>query len=198
MLETNIVLVSGCSHTAGVGIEKHEIWAQCLANQLGLELVNLARPGACAKFVSESLIEWLFTAETDPNLVVAQWPNPYRSMTVVNHNIQFNSINSMDCDFQHRFKHNPKSFLEDWYYSIVALNFMCKAPVINVFLQDLDLDTEPYIKKLSALGIHIHTDQKIPNKTWHFDSQAKDGLHHSPQCHKRWADRILNILDHNT
>lgn len=197
MLETNVILVSGCSHTAGVGIENHEIWAQCMANQLESKLINLARPGACAKFVSESLIQWLATAESDPKLVVAQWPNPYRSMTIVNDKIQFTSTHSMNKEFEHRIKHNPKSFLEEWYHSIVALNFVCKVPIVNIFLQTSDSDTETYLKKLFGLGIHVYTDQKISGSSWHFDSAAKDGLHHSAQCHKKWADRILSILDNN-
>ena len=188
------LLVAGCSHTAGVGIDPEQIWANKLAQELDLDLVNLAQSGACAKFVSLSLIEYLTQTSTSPELVIAQWPNPYRSMKIVNQAIRFYTVQAMDDEFEQRLKINPESFIIEWTDSIVDLNTFLPGKIINICLESAQSHMIRSVQNLFDKNIILHIDEKLPEKTWHFDSAAQDKLHHSAECHQKWANRILTIL----
>jgi hypothetical protein len=195
MLAQPYLLVAGCSHTEGVGVDPDQNWAHYLAQSLNCNLVNLGRAGACAKFVSDTLIDYLSNTSIPPQLVVAQWPNPYRSMKLVDRTICFYNIHSMDQDFEQRLKNNPNDFVDEWSNSIIKFNSFCHANIVNICLeskQDFIIQTmENFYQK----DIILHIDEKLPGKTWHFDSSARDRLHHSAECHQKWADRILTILE---
>jgi hypothetical protein len=196
MSKKSYLLISGCSHTAGVGINTNNGWAQHVARSLNLDLVNLATGGACAKFVADSIIDWMLNASVVPEIIIVQWPNPYRTMKVVNKKTYFYNVNSMDHDFAHRFKYDSKSFVKEWQDNIIDLNSKFGAKLINLCLEsnneDHIIQTVPILfdKKIA-----LHVDEKLPGKTWHFDSSAKDKLHHSEYCHQKWADRVLNIIN---
>jgi hypothetical protein len=62
-------------------------------------------------------------------------------------------------------------------------------------------DRDAAINRINTLdnnNIRLHWDQKIPGKTWLFDSAASDNLHHSAVCHKQWAERLYGIFNENT
>jgi len=188
------LLVAGCSHTQGVGVDPDQTWAHQLAVALDLDLVNLGRESACAKFVSDTLINYLHQASAAPLLVIAQWPNPYRSMKVIDQKIHFYNVNSIDQDFKQRLKNDPNSFVDEWRHSIVQFNTYCSTRVVNICLETKqDFIIQP-VQYLLEKNIILHTDEKLPGKTWHFDSAARDGRHHSHACHKKWAERLLTIL----
>jgi len=107
------MLVAGCSHTAGVGIDINFSWANVLSRQLKLDLTNLARGSACARYVADVLVDYLAEAPTQPDLVVVQWPNPYRSMKLIDHEPRFYNVNAMDEDFAQRLRLCPKSFISE-------------------------------------------------------------------------------------
>jgi lysophospholipase L1-like esterase len=188
------MLVAGCSHTAGVGIDINFGWATVLSRQLNLELVNLARGSACARYVADVLIDWLAQAPTQPTLVVVQWPNPYRSMQLINQQPHFYNVNAMDEDFAQRLRLCPESFVNEWRQAVIDLNQRCQCNIINICLESLDSDVVAPAQDLLDLGITVHLDEKQPGLTWHFDSAATDGNHHSEQCHQKWADRILTLV----
>jgi len=188
------LLVAGCSHTAGVGIDSTQTWANKLALDLDCNLVNLGRAAACAKFVSDTLIEHLSNAGNPPQLVVAQWPNPYRSMKIVGQKICFYNTQVMDNAFEQRLKTNSESFIIEWTDSIVNLNTFWSGKIINIFLESAQAHMIQPVQDLFDRNIIVHIDEKLPGKNWHFDSAAQDQIHHSATCHQKWADRILTIL----
>ena len=49
-------------------------------------------------------------------------------------------------------------------------------------------------QRLLDQEIKVHLDEKDLGRIWHFDSAATDGMHHSEQCHQKWADRILTLI----
>jgi len=191
------MLVAGCSHTAGVGIDINHSWANVLSRQLNLDLTNLARNSACARYVADVLIDWLAQTQTRPTLVVVQWPNPYRSMKIINQQPRFYNVNSMDEDFAQRLRLCPESFISEWQQAVIDLNRSCQTKLINICLESLDSDVVKPAQYLMDFGIRLHLDEKTPGQTWHFDSLATDNMHHSEQCHQKWADRILTIVKNN-
>lgn len=188
------LLVAGCSHTEGAGIDKNQTWANVLSTMLDLDLVNLGKSGACAKFVSDSIIQWLTTCTVLPRLIVVQWPNPYRSMEVVNQKICFFNVSNMNDRFRKRFMLDPDSFVDEWHKIIVELNQLYPKQLINICLESCEGFMIEAVKELAMHDIQLHIDQKQPGKTWYFDCGATDGLHHSESCHQKWADRILTII----
>lgn len=188
------MLVAGCSHTAGVGIDTNHSWASVLSRQLDLDLVNLARASACARYVADVLIDYLANAPVPPELVVVQWPNPYRSMKFINQQPHFYNVNAMDEDFANRLKHCPASFIIEWQQAVLDLNRRCRPRLINLCLESIDSDVAGPAQSLLDQGIRIHLDERLPGLTWHFDSSARDGQHHSEQCHQKWADRLLTLV----
>jgi len=188
------ILVAGCSHTAGVGIDINHSWANVLSRQLNLDLTNLARGSACARYVADVLIDYLADAPTQPTLVVVQWPNPYRSMKLINHEPRFYNVNVMDEDFAQRLRLCPESFISEWRQAVIDLNRRCQPALINICLESMDSDIAAPAQDLLDLGIKVHLDEKQPGLTWHFDSAATDNMHHSEQCHQKWADRILTLV----
>lgn len=102
----------------------------------------------------------------------------------------------MDQDFAHRFKYDSESFVREWQDSIIDLNSKFGTKLINLCLESNDNGSViQSVQDLLDQGIVLHIDEKIPNKTWHFDSRAADNLHHSEYCHERWAARVLTIIN---
>jgi lysophospholipase L1-like esterase len=144
--------------------------------------------------VADVLIDWLAQTTAQPTLVVVQWPNPYRSMKMINHEPRFYNVNAMDEDFAQRLRLCPESFISEWQQAVIDLNRRCQTQLINICLESLDSDVSGPAQQLLDQGIKVHLDEKKLGRTWYFDSAATDGQHHSEQCHQKWADRILTLI----
>ena len=188
----NHLLALGCSHTAGVGVEADQCYANLVSQALGLTLVNHAVPGGNHITVQKNLVEHL--QQHRPSQIIAQWPNIYRTTVwqqgrpcLLNSNIANNIYNQL-------LQAGPENFVEPWIQTIVVCNMLCKAleiPMLNILLEHAD----QYIhNELSRFDVVLHQDQKLPGQSWIFDSAGNDGLHHSAKCHALWAQRILTII----
>ena len=190
------LLALGCSHTAGVGVAADQCYVNILAQQLGLRLENLAVPGGNHSQVQQNLCRYIKQHSAD--LIIAQWPHPYRMSVWHNNKMSLENINAASDVFHCMLRAGTENFIEPWINSIVVTNLLCQAksiPVINILLETQD----QYIhQRLAEFDIVLHQDDKLPGKTWFFDSAAQDGLHHSAACHARWAQRILEILNEPT
>jgi hypothetical protein len=190
------LLALGCSHTAGVGIETHEIYAKLVADQIGLNLINLARGGGNHQLVQENLTQYLQSHQ--PAQIILQWPNPYRITTWHNNRPRLENIHNSSDIFQAMLQAGEQNFLQPWTQTIIVCNLLCQArqiPTINILLETVD----QYIHdQLTKFNIVLHQDDKQSGRTWFFDSAAADRIHHSAGCHVRWAQRILEILNENT
>lgn len=190
------VLALGCSHTAGVGINADQCYAKLVADCLGLELINLAQPGGNHQLLQASLTQHLQIQR--PQQIILQWPNPFRITVWLNSQCRLENIHNSSDIFQAMMRAGERNFLEPWTQTIVVCNQLCRAwqiPVVNILLETVD----QYIhRQLGKFDIVLHQDDKLPGRTWFFDSAASDGIHHSAQCHAKWAQRILEILNENT
>ena len=187
------LLVSGCSHTVGTGLSPQQAWPYYLVRSLMVDCVNLAKPGANSAYVCRSLDDYLSIAEHRPVTIIAQWPNPFRSMRMTNTGeMRFVNIHNMDQQFAEDFKNNPDKFWQQWMQDIIQLNRT--VPVINICLESQDFIGHYCDILKEQHNIILHIDQKVPDKTWYFDNLADDGMHHSVACHRKWADRILTLL----
>lgn len=189
------IAVSGCSLTEGHGLHLHQTWAKKLELQTNLKVFNLAKGGSSADFVSQVLQNWV--GHYTPNLVIAQWPNPYRSLTWNNAQVKFNINSDHDKIYQTKIMYGIENFYQPWCSNIISLNQFCKlkkVPIINVCFESYGI-VSPVLDILNQFEIDLHYDKKTEGQTWHFDNNALDGSHHSEWCNSRWTDRILTIIN---
>jgi hypothetical protein len=187
----------GCSHTFGTGLDPGHIYVDEISRQLGLVNDNLSQPGGNASECLNRLVMAL-SKNSGYDFVIIQWPNMLRRTFYNQDSKIFENINSASAIFFNLLKASEKNFIEPWIDSILIADLLCKKaeiPLYHIHLETLDNEI---IDRLLDHVVTIHDDRKLPDQTWLFDNQAKDGLHHSPACHKQWASRLIRIINENT
>ena len=189
-------LAVGCSHTAGVGIDPTHCYVSVLAAHYNIEILNRSRPGGNADYCVQALLTVLDSAR--PEFVVAQWPNPVRRTVWHAQRATDENINNASVAFRSLLAAGEKNFIKPWLQNITIADRLCKlagVPVVHILLEDL---ADEYVETLNNLNIVLHRDQKLPDQTWLFDSQAADAQHHSARCHAQWAKRLIGLIDEHT
>lgn len=186
----------GCSHTAGVGVAVDKRYTSVLSRLLSTPIDNFGIPGGNASNNQMSLVQTLKTQR--PDFVVAQWPNPLRCAIWNNDKESNENVYNASTAFVQLLKQSVENFYQPWLRTIITCDLLCKqagVPVVHILLEDLE---QKYLNTLDQQQIKLHTDQKIPDATWLFDSAASDKLHHSAVCHAQWADRLVRLLNELT
>lgn len=186
----------GCSHTAGVGINYTDCYVNLLGRYYNIPIKNLAVPGGSYEQVESNLIREI--KKDCPDFVIAQWPNPIRRTIWYRERPVRENVNNAGTVFKQLLKLSECNFYHLWLQSIITCNALCVAsqvPIVNILLENIE---EKYHSMLTNEGIVLHVDEKLPGKTWLFDSAANDNLHHSAQCHAAWADRLIGLIDEIT
>lgn len=190
-------LAMGCSHTAGVGIEPMDCYVSVLGQMLDRPIMNLGVPGGNAAHVQRALVKSLKSTST-LDFVIAQWPNPIRRTVWLGDQPCDENIHNAGPAFRQLLRASENNFIQPWIDTIVVCNWLCKlaaVPIVNIMIEDV---APEYHAVLNSEGVQLHVDQKIPGKTWLMDSAASDNLHHSAQCHKQWAERLVGLIDELT
>jgi hypothetical protein len=190
-------LALGCSHTAGTGIVYKDCYISVLSDLIGCSIVNQAESGSNHTAIQHKLVQAL-QQPTLPDFVIAQWPNPFRRITYHNGHAHNENINASSPAFEQLLRQSEQNFYQPWLDTIVVCNLLCRSlniKCINIMIEDVAAE---YHAVLTANNIVLHTDQKLPGKTWLMDSAASDNLHHSAHCHKQWAERIFGLLNEHT
>ena len=193
----NYILISGCSLTEGQGLHFNQTWANKLEQGCNIPVINLAKGGANAEFVGQSLTNWLNGDFSKPSLVIAQWPNPFRAIHWGEGHARFTLNQMADNLYNLKVKQGQEHFYMTWINNIVNLKNKCaqlKIPILNLCFEGIDI-TEPVSGILEQYNIDLHLDLKQQNLTWHFDNLALDGLHHSEWCAEQWTNRILTLMN---
>lgn len=190
-------LVSGCSLTEGHGLEHNETWSYYLSQDLKIPSVNLAKGGSNAEFCCHNLKQWIPYTK-NPTMLIVQWPNPFRATVWENDRAQFYNTTNTNNYFKELLKLSDDNFWKIWIKSIIDTDTHYKqhnVPVIHICLESTDMFPLYILDILKQHKIELHIDQKIDGKTWFFDNNAKDKQHHSSWCNRKWADRILTLLN---
>jgi hypothetical protein len=186
------IVVAGCSLTEGVGLaEVEETWPRQLEEQLGTQVINLGKGAANAEFVSQNLSLWL--DHYQPTTVIAQWPQVFRLTHWTEGYGDFTTPHKQDKLYKLKLATGDEHFLLTFVKSVIYLDNKCKlknVPVVHIHL-DVPGPEQPLLEQV---GINMHYNLKLPGKTWHFDSGAIDGVHHSEWCHTQWVKRIRKLL----
>lgn len=190
-------MATGCSHTAGVGNNISDCYVSVLERHYNISILNLGVPAGSCNDVLMSIVTTV-KKNIKPKFIIAQWPNPFRRTLWKSGKKILQNINNCDESFQLLLKNGKENFFEPWIQSIEIANLLASqanVPIINILLESID---QKYIDRLNNQKINLHTDEKIPGKTWFFDSNAQDKLHHSPWCHQQWANRLIGLINEHT
>jgi hypothetical protein len=187
-------VITGCSHTAGAGIDINDCYVSLIQQHYGFPIKNWAVPGGGCIDVLKKVADAV-RDPVPPKFIVAQWPNVFRKPLWIKEKRNLQNIHFCEESFMMLLKHSEKNFYEPWMQSVELANLLCQlahVPLINIMLENLD---QPYMDQLRVAHIELHVDEKLPGRTWFFDSKARDNLHHSSWCHRAWADRLIGIID---
>lgn len=186
----------GCSHTAGTGVEIDQCYVSVLSRMINKNIKNLAIGGGNASTNQDLLVKLL--RYNQPKFVIAQWPNPIRLTLWSGEVSRLENINSCSAAFKELLKQSQENFYQPWLQAIITCDLLCKQkniPILHILLENIQ---PKYNQILVANDITLHVDEKLPGKTWLFDSGGKDKVHHSAYCHNQWAERICGLLNEIT
>ena len=189
--------VAGCSHTAGVGVDQSECYVSLLAEHYNLSIVNQGVSGGSSVDVLMNIVDTVKSINK-PEFIIAQWPNAIRKPIWINGERFLQNINSSDELFKILLASDEENFYAPWIQSIIISNLLCnlaQIPLINIVLDSV---AKKFIDYLQKENITLHYDEKLPGRSWIFDNAANDRLHHSPACHRQWAERLIGILNELT
>lgn len=74
----NYILFTGCSHTAGVGLELEKTYSHILSKTLGVDYYNIAMPATGIDVLEYNLLTWFAKVEKKPKMVIIQLPDHTR------------------------------------------------------------------------------------------------------------------------
>jgi len=183
------VVVLGCSHTFGEGLEENETWVNILSKNLEdknnikkLRWWNLARPGGNA----DQMIRILYATEKFlyPKIIIACWPAISRRERIgtepenLTSDSNFLKIETADTD-KNNFLRNV-FFLEKFAQKNDAKTFHCFADEYVSLEGDLNILKDKTIKNCWPEWNKERIIIKEPNL-------AKDGVHYGIEHHKVFA-----------
>ena len=188
------VVVLGCSHTWGVGLEENETWVHLVSkhNTKRLRFWNLGQPGASA----EACVRILYASEKviNPKIIIVCWPeisrrerleaNAPRNLTGPDERLRYEN---KETDINNFLK--SVFFLEKFAEKNGCKTFHCFAhdtvdlkkhnPKLNI-IHDYSLrNCWPYWDKFTARELHTEP------------SRARDGIHFGIDNHRRFANIVI-------
>jgi hypothetical protein len=198
-LDSDYILVFGCSYTEGVGLYEHEIWCNKIAQLHDLNVINLAKAGTGPDVIALNTQLFIKNKFKLPKCVVVQWPNSTRK--------SFAYIEPEGLRLEDRNVNNwvPGTNSDsDWYFNRWLIeegqmhyeNLYHLHSVNNIW---------------NTLGIPIHNwsfgDFQIPydksimqNVTLHTTDRARDMAHDGPGVHdqvvEQIGDKIKCLISH--
>ena len=191
------VVILGCSHTWGVGLDAEETWAHKVSqhNTDKLRYWNLGQPG----YSPEAVVRMLYRTEKTlfPKLIIIMWPEFSRREWPSNEHREY-PVNLMGTDEKLKYQDADTDmniclksvvFVEKFAEHAKAKTFHCFASAytdlrkhdasLNV-LDDYTLrNCWPYWDKFTARDIHTKP------------SLARDGMHYGVEHHERFAQLFL-------
>lgn len=190
-------IITGCSHTAGVGVDPDDCYVSLLEKHFEFPIKNWGISGGGCIDVLMKIIEAV-KDPVKPKFIVAQWPSVFRKPLWIDNKRLLQNINHCEESFRLLLKNGEKNFYEPWMQSIIVADLLCKLaniPLINIMLETLD---QYYLDQLRLENIELHIDERKSGCTWFFDNNANDKIHHSAWCHNLWAERLLGLINEST
>jgi len=190
------VVVLGCSHTFGEGLEDGKVWVDQLYNKVDqnrLRFWNLGQPGASA----DKVVRILYSTEKVlfPKHIIVCWPFWSRRERLDTHeqNIM-GDHKSLESETEHTDRNNFLKnvfFAEKFAEKVGAKIFHCFAQDVYEIPNVANVYSKTSIKKCWP---HWSTQKSdSPNRIRTTEPNlARDGLHYGVEHHKRFAELLYD------
>ncbi len=186
------VVVLGCSHTFGEGLEEGEVWVNQVSKKSNkiLRWWNLARPGASA----DQMVRILYGTEKIifPKVIVACWPAWSRRERLDQSPQNLTSDNeSLKTENNHTDQNNFLKnvfFLEKFAEKVGAKTFHCFAQeAYDIYMED----TLAVLKNYTISNCWPEWDKHEKRELHNKPSLATDGIHYGKEHHEVFARLFL-------
>lgn len=176
---SNYILFFGCSHTMGIGNAVEDTYPYLIANTLKCDYYNMSVEGSGTDIMMHNLTTWLLHVKEKPKLLVWQWPNPQRYLTVEGTapHIIANGI----------WKHNSKKNT-DFILAGDANNFFHSKTLLSAEY----LKTLTSKKQIPIIEVSLINDNSTSKIFFDLVDKARDESHFGIQSNKNIANNIVN------
>lgn len=189
------VVVLGCSHTFGEGLDDGDVWVDRLAAKSDndrLRWWNLGQPGASA----DKIVRILYASEKVlfPKIIIVCWPLWSRRERL---DIYEQSLTSHDPLLKTETDNTDRNnFLKNVFF---AEKFAERqdAKLFHCFAQDVyEINSTYVFNKTTLKHCWPEWDSRL-NRDLHTDPNvAKDGLHYGSKHHESFAKKLSNAWGH--
>ena len=187
------VVILGCSHTWGVGLEANETWAHYVSqyNTARLRYFNLGQPGASP----ETVVRILYSSEKviNPNLIIVMWPEASRRERLdtypanLNHTSEFLKFENSNTDRNDFLK--SVFFVEKYAEKNQCKTFHCFSD--NHIEFETKGSSPMVLEKYTLKNCWPYWDKFEQRELTPDPSRAKDGIHYGIPNHKRFAEKFI-------
>lgn len=184
----NYILVTGCSHTEGIGLEEDKRYGNLLANYLNANFYNLALGGTGQDAVFYNLLQWNLNVPKSPKLLVYQVPSDGRFLKY-NDNPHAKHVYSPLGIWSTNY--GAEKFVS--YGDLIDLNYWetQKTLILGVITKMFDC---PIITLNYNITLKNPLIPKYKNDLeWDFEDMARDCSHPGINSHKKIADQIFEF-----
>ena len=187
------VVILGCSHTWGVGLEPNETWAHLVSqhNTKLLRYWNLGQPGASA----EACVRILYSCEKviNPKIIIVCWPVLSRRERLEAKHIR--NLHGPDERLQYE---DDETDMNNFLKSVFFLEKYAEKNQCKTFHCFADTYIDFRNKQLKPAVLEKHTVKncwpywdKFNHREPSGPSLARDGIHYGIDNHKRFAALFL-------
>ena len=185
------VVVLGCSHTFGIGLDDEDVWVSKLENLLHkkkLRLWNLGSPGASP----EKCVRILCGAEKVlfPKIIIACWPSITRRQRLDHYPMDLTGDNPLlKTENEYTDRHNLLSCV----FRVEKFAEYTNAQVFHCFAEDDNvIHGSNVFNDVTLKNCWPEWDKHGSRKLINRPSVAKDGLHYGPEHHSSFAQKLYN------
>ena len=186
------VVVLGCSHTFGQGLEDNEHWVHFLSqhNTQRLRYWNLAQPGASA----DKLVRILYGCEKliDPRIIIVCWPFWSRREWLGSYP---ESVMSFDERLKSEDEITDKNNLLKNLFFVEKYAEKNHCKTFHCFAQDSyheDLKDLNVLETYTIKNCWPYWDSRTQRQQYKEPNYARDGEHYGVEHHKRFAELFLD------
>lgn len=184
------VVVLGCSHTFGEGLDDEEVWASRLSKLVksNLRFWNLGQPGASP----DKCVRILYGCEKIlfPNYIIICWPAISRRERL---DVHTKDITSNDPLLKYENSHTDRNNFLKCVFQIEKFAEYKHAKVFHCFAEEVhDIQTAYVLKEFSLRSSWPIWDKHGTREIITEPSLAKDGLHYGKEHHQNFALNFYN------
>lgn len=195
--DNKLLWITGCSVTAGVGVDEDQRYADIIANNLGLEKVMLARSGSSITWQSDQLLQ----SDIRENDVVIWGLTNFQRIDYAE-GLDWLSIPASNLEFKNHFwKYWKYDYFDSYTHSVTCIksilhviNF-CKKAKAKLILVNLIEDSWCsflFTKNDNYIDLTRVFDQ---DGRYGFIDYGWDNDHPGPKQHQEYARQILNFIE---